>query len=70
LEELLPPEHQARELWAVVERLDLSAFYAAIAAREGSPGRDATAPKLLVALWLYATVEGKGTTFSLILPRQ
>lgn len=61
LEELLPQEHRARDLWAVVEKLDLQAFHAGIAAREGSPGRDATDPKLLVALWLYATCEGVGS---------
>lgn len=61
LEELLPEEHRARDIWAVVERLDLSAFYVGIAAREGRPGRDATDPKLLVALWLYATAEGVGS---------
>lgn len=61
LEELLPQEHRARDLWAVVEKLDLQAFHAGIAAREGGPGRDATDPKLLVALWLYATSEGVGS---------
>lgn len=61
LEELLPQEHRARELWAVVEKLELEAFYVGIAAREGSPGRDATDPRLLVALWLYATAEGVGS---------
>ena len=61
LEELLPEEHRARDIWAVVERLDLRAFYEGIEAREGGPGRDATDPKLLVALWLYATAEGVGS---------
>ena len=50
VEELLPPEHQVRTLWAVVERLDLSAFAASFKARGASPGRAATDPKLLVAL--------------------
>lgn len=58
LEELLPADHPARTIWAVVQRLDLSAFYAAISARGSDPGRAATDPRLLVALWLYATVEG------------
>src|SRR5208337_4851780 len=30
-------------------------------AREGVPGRDATDPKLLVSLWLYACVRGIGS---------
>ena len=32
-----------------------------IKAREGVAGRDATDPKLLVALWLYACVRGIGS---------
>ena len=39
LEALLPPGHAARLVWRFVEGLDLQAFYAAIQAREGGPGR-------------------------------
>lgn len=60
LESLLPPDHCARSIWSVVEQLDLSAFYAAIAARGSRAGRSATDPKILVTLWLYATKEGLG----------
>lgn len=58
LESLLPDDHPARTLWAAVEHLDLSQFYAAIEARAGRAGRPATDPKMLVCLWLYATSEG------------
>lgn len=61
LESLLPAEHPARTLWACVERLDLAAFYAPIAAVEGAPGRPAIDPKILLTLWLYATKEGIGS---------
>jgi len=61
LEELVPADHQARTVWAVVERLDLSGFYKAIRARGDDPGRSATDPQLLVALWLYAHVDGVGS---------
>jgi len=61
LEELLPADHGARAVWSVVERLDLSAFYEGLAARGEEPGRPATDPKLLTALWLYAMVEGIGS---------
>jgi transposase len=60
LEDRLPADHPARTVWKVVERLDLSAFYAAITARGSEPGRAATDPKLLVGLWLYAAVDGVG----------
>ncbi len=58
LDALLPPEHLARLIWAVVERLDLAAFYKGIKVVEGGSGQPATDPKLLVALWLYATTQG------------
>jgi transposase len=61
LEELLPEGHQVRTLWAVVERLDLSAFYAPLKARGEAPGRAATDPKLLVALWLWGATQGVGS---------
>ena len=60
VEERLAVDHPVRTIWSVVERLDLSAFYACITARGSDPGRAATDPKLLVALWLYAAVEGVG----------
>jgi hypothetical protein len=62
VDERLPAEHAARRIWRVVERLDLSAFYEGILARGSDPGRAARDPKLLVALWLYAAVDGVGTT--------
>jgi transposase len=61
LEGLLPPGHAARLVWRFVEGLDLSAFYAAIRAREGRPGRPPIDPKILIALWLYATIDGVGS---------
>lgn len=60
LEDLLPPGHTARLVERAVSRLDLSAFHEPIAARGSSPGRSATDPALLVALWLYAAIEGIG----------
>ena len=65
LESLLPPCHRARAIWAVVERLDLSRFYAPIKARGSRAGRAATDPRVLVALWLYATSEGIGSAHEL-----
>lgn len=61
LEALLPPGHAARLVWRFVEGLDLTAFYATIRAREGQPGRTPIDPKILIALWLYATMDGVGS---------
>ncbi|HKW78739.1 MAG TPA: IS1182 family transposase [Candidatus Limnocylindria bacterium] len=61
LESLLPEEHKARVVWAWVTRLDLSRFYAQIRSVAGMPGRPAADPAVLLALWLYATLEGVGS---------
>ena len=53
LEATLGPEHPARDVWAFVERMDLSALYAEIGSVEGGPGHAAIDPKILMALWLY-----------------
>lgn len=61
LDELLPDDHTGRLVWAYVESLDLSELYQAIRAIEGHVGRDPIDPKILVALWLYATIDGVGS---------
>lgn len=61
LDRVIPDEHPARNVWAFVERLDLSAFYDEIAARGSEPGRPATDPKVQLALWVYANAEGVGS---------
>jgi transposase len=61
LEGLLPLDHAARTVWEFVESLDLSALYASIESVEGRAGRPATDPRIFVALWLYATIEGVGS---------
>jgi transposase/vacuolar-type H+-ATPase subunit H len=65
LESLLPLDHPARAVWEFVEGLDLSPLYAQIRSVEGSAGRPATDPRLFLALWLYATVEGVGSARAL-----
>lgn len=61
VDDLLPAEHPARTVWAVVCTLGLTAFHEPIKARDGEPGRDATDPRVLVALWLYASLRGIGS---------
>lgn len=62
LEQMLPPEHQARAVWAYVERLDLSRFYDAIRSREGKAGRPAVDPRIYLALWIEAMLDGVGSS--------
>jgi transposase len=58
LDELLAEDHDARVVWHLVETWDLSQFLDTIRARGEAPGRAATDPKLLIALWLYAATQG------------
>lgn len=53
LEDLVPDDHPVRIVWEVVQRWDLSRFYAAYRARGSQPGRSAIDPCLLVAVCLY-----------------
>lgn len=61
LDQLLPDDHRARVVWAYVDSLDLSPLYQKIRAVEGHVGRDAVDPKILMALWIFATIEGVGS---------
>ena len=61
LEALLPSDHRARVVVSFVDSLDLSDLYDAIGSRQGEPGRPPPDPAVLLALWLYATIEGVGS---------
>ncbi len=60
LESLLSEGHRARVVWGFVEGSDLRVLYEEIKSREGGVGRSAIAPEVMLALWLYATLEGVG----------
>lgn len=61
LDSLLPSDHRARVVWNFAARQDFSDVYATIEARGSAPGRAANDPRVLLALWLYATLEGIGS---------
>ena len=65
IDSLIGQDHPVRVIWNYVEGLDLSALEDRIKAREHSPGHPPIAPRLLVALWLYATSEGVGSARAL-----
>jgi transposase len=58
IENLIDEEHLARIVWAFVMGLDLSPLYVKIQAVEGRPGAPAIDPIILMALWLYAVIDG------------
>ena len=61
LDGLLPDDHRVRLVWSFVEGLDVTALLATIKAVDGRPGHPPADPRILLALWLYATVEGIGS---------
>jgi len=61
LDELVAQDHPVRAVWEYVEQADLAVLYDAIRAVEGAPGRPPIDPKILLALWLYATLDGVGS---------
>jgi transposase len=65
LESLVAEDHPVRAVWSFVEGLDLGWFYDRIKARGETAGRAATDPRILLALWLYATVDGVGSARAL-----
>jgi transposase len=65
LEALLAPEHPARVIWDYVRGLDLRELEDAVRAREHTPGQAPVSPRLLLALWLFATSQGVGSARAL-----
>src|ERR1700722_9414848 len=61
LDQLLPHDHIARLVWQFVEGLDITPWLNHIKAVHGRPGRNANDPRLMIALWLYATIDGVGS---------
>lgn len=61
LEALLAPQHPARTVWAFVQSMDLGPLYARIKSVAGRGGAPAIDPAILVALWLWATIDGVGS---------
>lgn len=65
LDDLVASDHRVRLVWAFCETLDLGPLYRAIKAVEGRPGHPPADPRILLALWLFATTEGVGSARAL-----
>jgi transposase len=61
LDDLLSAGHPARLVWRFVEGLDISDLLAGIKAVAGHVGHPPADPRILVALWLFATIDGVGS---------
>ena len=61
LDELLSEDHPARSVWLYVEGLDFAPIHQQIRSVEGHAGRTPVDPKILMTLWLFATLDGVGS---------
>ena len=61
LDELVPEDHRVRQVWSFVEGLDVTPLLEIIKSVDGHSGHPAADPRILLALWLYATVKGIGS---------
>jgi transposase len=61
LDGLLADDHRARLVWRFVDGLELTALHATIKSVDGRPGHPPADPRIMLALWLFATVEGIGS---------
>jgi len=58
LDQLLPPDHPVREVWAYVEKMNIDGLLRRIRSVKGEAGAPAFDPRTLICLWLYATIGG------------
>jgi transposase len=58
---LIADDHLARMIWTFVQPVDLSEFENRIKARGSKPGAPTILPRLMLALWIYATSQGIGS---------
>jgi transposase len=61
LDQMLPPDHVARVVWAYVEQVDVTPLLAGIRSVEHHAGNPAFDPRVLLGLWLLATIQGVGS---------
>src|SRR5512139_533156 len=65
LDSLLAEDHKARIVWAWVQGVDVSPLEAEVKAVEGQAGQNAIDPRILLGLWLMATMDGVGSARAL-----
>ena len=61
LDSLIECDHPVRVVWEFVQGVDVSNLYQFVRTFEGSAGRPPIDPRILLALWLYATLRGVGS---------
>lgn len=65
VDRLIGPDHPARAIWTLTEKLDLTKFYESLVSAEGLAGRRAWDPRLLLSIWLYGYSKGENSARAL-----
>lgn len=58
IDDLIPEDHKARDVWEFVTKMDTDPCFRRIKSLVFGPGRAATSPEVLFALWLYSIIDG------------
>ena len=61
IDDLIAEDHQVRNVWNYVSQMDLTPILKKIKSTACNPGRPAIDPKVLLAIWIYAIIEGIGS---------
>jgi transposase len=61
LDSLISEDHPVRAIWEYLQGLNLTDFYSSIRSVVDAPGRPTSDPQVILALWVYATVDGVGS---------
>jgi transposase len=58
LDQMLPPDHPVRDVWALVGGWDVSGFLTQVKSVPGKAGAPAFDPRVLLTLWIQAILDG------------
>jgi transposase len=58
LDQMLPPDHPVRDVWALVCGWDVSVFLTQVKSVPGHAGAPAFDPRVLITLWIQAILDG------------
>lgn len=61
LDDMLPDDHRARLVWRYVEKLNIAPLLKRAGSFVGGKGAPTTDPRILLALWLFAILDGVGS---------
>lgn len=65
LDSQISPDHPVRLIWELALEVDMTPFYEPIKAVEGQAGQNAIDPRILLAVWMYAIIQGVGSARAL-----